>query len=95
MKNLWMVLLVTCACHVQADDEAYQQCLLQYQSKVEVPQVVGLVRSACDHIHRELALLPRKKAYWQCVLDYIPPVKTPEVIADLLQACREQHDFRK
>lgn len=95
MKILWIGLLVAFAWDVQADDAAYQQCLLQYQSKVEVPQVVGLVRSACDHMHRELVLLPRKKAYWQCVLDYIPPVKTPEVIADLLQACREQHDFRK
>jgi len=95
MKHLWLLLCVVVAWQVKADDEAYQQCLLQYQSKVEVPQAVGLVRSACNHIHRELVVLPRKKAYWQCVLDYIPPVKTAEVITDLLQACREQHDFKK
>jgi len=94
MFKFLFVLLALTAFQAKADDEAYQQCLLQHQSKVEVPEAAGIVRKACDQIHRELVLLPRKKAYWQCVLDYIPPVKTREVIADLLQACREQHDFR-
>ena len=94
MRTLLALLFATVALPAQADDEAYQQCLLQYQSKVEVAQAAHLVRNACDQIHRQLALLPRKKAYWQCVLDYIPPVKTAEVITDLLDVCRERSDFR-
>lgn len=94
MRTLLVVLFAAMTWQAQADDDAYQQCLLQYQSKVEVPQAAGLVRNACDQIHRQLALLPRKKAYWQCVLEYIPPVKTAEVIADLLDVCREMNDFR-
>ncbi len=89
------MLSIAVTAQVKADDDTYQQCLLQYQSQVEVAEVAGLVRNACDHLHRELVLLPRKKAYWQCVLDYLPPVRTREVIADLLQVCRERHDFRK
>lgn len=89
--------LLLAATQVQAADkeEDYQQCLLQYQSKVEVPEAAILVRSACDKVHRGGVMLPRKKAYWQCVLDYVAPVKTAEVIQDLVNVCREQHDFRK
>ncbi len=95
MKHLWGFCWLICSWQVLADDDAYRQCLLQYQPQVEVAEVAGLVRNACDHLHRELVVLPRKKAYWQCVLDHLPPVKTREVMADLLQVCREQHDFRK
>ena len=95
MPKVAFLVLLLCAGHAQADDETYQQCILQYQSQVEIPEAAALVRNACNHIHRELVVLPRKKAYWQCVLDYISPVKTREVMADLLQVCREQHDFRK
>ena len=95
MPKVAFLLLVLWAAQVQADDQAYQQCILQYQSQVEIPEAAALVRNACSHIHRELVVLPRKKAYWQCVLDYISPVKTREVMADLLQVCRERHDFRK
>ncbi len=84
-----MSLLVVWCVQAQADDEAYQQCLLQYQTQVEIPEAAALVRNACNHIHRELVVLPRKKAYWQCVLDYISPVKTREVMTYLLQVCRE------
>lgn len=95
MKQIAVLFAVFFVTQVQADDDGYQQCLLQYQSKVEIPETAALVRNACDHLHRELVLLPRKKAYWQCVLDYIPPVKTREVMADILQACREQTEFGK
>ncbi len=95
MPKVAFLLLVLWAAQVQADDQAYQQCILQYQSQVEIPEAAALVRNACNHIHRELVVLPRKKAYWQCVLDHISPIKNREVMADLLQVCREQHDFRK
>ncbi len=95
MSKFVMLFLVLMCAQAQADDEAYQQCLLQYQSQVEIPEAAALVRNACNHVHRELVMLPRKKAYWQCVLDYVAPVKTREVMADLLQVCRERHDFRK
>jgi len=89
------LLLLFCGWQVQAEpDAAYQQCLLQYQSKVEVAEVVSLVRTACDNIHRGGVMLPRKRAYWQCVLDYVVPVKTAGVVRDLLDACQEQHNFK-
>lgn len=96
-RVLLTAVMLLAAGQAQATDkeEAYQQCLLQYQSKVEVPEAAILVRSACDKVHRGGVMLPRKKAYWQCVLDYVAPVKTAEVIQDLVNVCRKQHDFRK
>lgn len=95
MKKL-MYLLLLCVWQAKADDDAaYQQCLLQYQSQVEVAEVATLVRRACDQVHRGGVMLPRKRAYWQCVLDHVAPVKTAAVVTDLLDVCRQQHDFRK
>lgn len=95
MRKIVLLVFTFFSALVHADDDAYQQCLLDYQSKVEIPEAAALVRNACDHVHRELVLLPRKKAYWQCVLDHVAPVKTREVMVDLIQVCRERHDFRK
>ena len=73
----------------------YQQCLLDYQPKVQLEQVVARVRQACDKIHRDNLMLPRKKEYFQCVLHYLPSVETDSAVQDVLGACASKHDFRR
>ena len=81
---------------VLADEEAdYQQCLLEHQPKVQLEQVVARIRQACDKIHRDNLMLPRKKEYFRCVLSYLPPVETDSAVPDILGACASKHDFRR
>lgn len=81
---------------VLADEDAdYQQCLLEHQPKVQLEQVVARVRQACDKVHRDNLMLPRKKAYFRCVLSYLPPVETDSAVQDVLGACASKHDFRR
>jgi hypothetical protein len=85
-----------CASPVHADEELdYQQCLLDHQPKVQLEQVVARVRQACDKVHRDNLLLPRKKEYFRCVLSYLPPVETDSAVQDVLGACASKHDFRR
>ena len=81
---------------VLADEEAdYQQCLLEHQPKVQLEQVVARIRQACDKVHRDNLMLPRKKEYFRCVLNYLPPVETDSAVPDILGACASKHDFRR
>jgi len=73
----------------------YQQCLLDHQPKVQLEQVVVKIRQACDKVHRDNLMLPRKKEYFRCVLSYLPPVETDSVVQDVLGACASKHDFRR
>lgn len=95
--RVWMMyglLLNTTA--ALADEEAdYQQCLLEHQPKVQLEQVAARVRYACDKVHRDNLLLPRKKAYFLCILSYLPPVETESAVQDVLGACASKHDFRR
>jgi len=95
---LWVTLWLVFSGAAQAfsDQELnYQQCLLDHQPKVQLEQVVARVRQACDKIHRDQLMLPRKKAYFQCVLTYLPPVETDSAVQDVLGACASKHDFRR
>jgi hypothetical protein len=62
---------------------------------VQLDQVVIRVRQACDKVHRDNLMLPRKKAYFKCVLDYLPPVETESAVQDVLGACANRHDFKR
>jgi len=77
------------------EEEDYQQCLLDHQPKVQLEQVVTRIRQACDKVHRDNLMLPRKKEYFRCVLSYLPPVETDSVVQDILGACASKHDFRR
>lgn len=98
-KSVFMVLVIVgllSATAVQADEEAdYQQCLLDHQPKVQLEQVVARVRQACDKVHRDNLMLPRKKEYFRCVLHYLPPIETDSAVQDVLGACASKHDFRR
>ncbi|OBP13256.1 hypothetical protein A5320_19610 [Rheinheimera sp. SA_1] len=85
-----------CSTAVLANEEAdYQQCLLEHQPKVQLEQVVTRIRQACDKVHRDNLMLPRKKEYFRCVLSYLPPVETDSAVPDILGACASKHDFRR
>lgn len=98
-KSVLIVLVMFGLFHaaaVQADEEAdYQQCLLDHQPKVQLEQVVTRIRQACDKVHRDNLMLPRKKEYFRCVLSYLPPVETDSAVQDILGACASKHDFRR
>ncbi|MBU2280729.1 MAG: hypothetical protein KKB45_18210 [Gammaproteobacteria bacterium] len=100
MKKLvfitWLMIGMTGSSLVHADEEQdYYQCLLEHQPKVQLDQVVIRVRQACDKVHRDNLMLPRKKAYFKCVLDYLPPVETESAVQDVLGACANRHDFKR
>jgi len=73
----------------------YQQCLLDHQPKAQLEQVVVRVRHACDKVHRDNLMVPRKIKYFRCLLDYLPPVETEGAMQDVLGACASLHDFRR
>jgi hypothetical protein len=79
-----------------SDEELnYQQCLLDHQPKARLEQVVARVRHACDKVHRDNLMVPRKINYFRCLLDYLPPVETEGAMQDVLGACASMHDFRR
>ncbi len=92
----WLMVGVMGSSLVHADEaQDYYQCLLEHQPKVQLEQVVIRVRQACDKVHRDNLMLPRKKAYFNCVLSYLPPVETESAVPDVLSACANRHDFKK
>ncbi|WP_323118832.1 VF_A0006 family four-cysteine protein [Burkholderia alba] len=75
-------------------DDQYDQCILQALRNSESSSVANILRSSCQSLYRDGAmLLPREKAYHACILQNLPGVRDSFAAQQIMQACSRRNQM--